>query len=90
MTALLSLTVDLVTSTFYQKERQAGTAKTCEGDGGSPKETPFPQSYSVVKELMVLNYREAVSFILPLYVPAKRERFDPYITLVIMEEKIGG
>jgi hypothetical protein len=34
MTALLSLTVDLVTPTFYQKGKQAGTAKTLEGDEG--------------------------------------------------------
>ncbi len=78
MTALLSLTVDLVTSTFYQKERLAGTAKTCEGDGGSPKETPFPQSYSVVKELMVLNYREAVSFIFPPFEPSERLRYEQH------------
>jgi hypothetical protein len=35
MTALLSLTVDLLISTFYQKGKQPGTAKTLEGDEGS-------------------------------------------------------
>jgi hypothetical protein len=34
MAALLSLTVDLITPTFYQKGRQAGNAQTLEGDEG--------------------------------------------------------
>jgi hypothetical protein len=33
MTALLSLIVDLVTSTFYQKGSQTGTAETHEEEG---------------------------------------------------------
>jgi hypothetical protein len=43
MTSLLSLTVDLVISTFYQKGRQAGTAKTHKGDQGSSWRTAFHQ-----------------------------------------------
>ena len=35
MTALLSLIVDLLISTFYQKGKQPETAKTLEGDGGA-------------------------------------------------------
>jgi hypothetical protein len=35
MTVLLSLIVDLVISTFYQKGKQPGTSKTLEEDEGS-------------------------------------------------------
>jgi hypothetical protein len=58
--------VDLVTSTFYQKREQAGTAESMKQGKGISQEHHFPRTFSVVKELMVLNYREAVSFILPL------------------------
>ena len=63
MTALLSLTVDLVTSTFYRKREQPGTAEPVKQSEGISEEHCLPGSNSVVKELTVLNYREAVSFI---------------------------
>jgi len=55
--------VDLVTSTFYQKREQAGTAESMKQGKGISQEHHFSRTFSVVKELMVLNYREAVSFI---------------------------
>jgi hypothetical protein len=55
--------VDLVTSTFYQKGRQTGTAKTLEGEGGSPRRTVLRQNLFSCQRTNCLNYREAVSFI---------------------------
>jgi len=52
MTVLLSLTVDLVTSTFYQKREHAGTAEPVRKKEGISEEHSFPRSYSVIKELM--------------------------------------
>jgi len=45
--------VDLVTSTFYQKGRQTGTAKTLKEREGLLEEQSFARTYSVVKELTV-------------------------------------
>jgi len=53
MTALLSLTVDLITSTFYQKREQAGTAEAVMKSEGISGEHSFARTYSVVKELTV-------------------------------------
>jgi len=53
MTALLSLTVDLVTSTFYQKREQAKTAEPVKKREGTSEEHSFARTYSVVKELIV-------------------------------------
>jgi hypothetical protein len=53
MTALLSLTVDLVTSRFYQKREQAGTAEPVKKREGTSEEHSFARTYSVVKELTV-------------------------------------
>jgi hypothetical protein len=53
MTALLSLTVDLVTFTFYQKREQAGTAEPMKQSEGISEEHFSPRTYSVVKELTV-------------------------------------
>jgi len=53
MTALFSLTLDLVTSTFYQKREQAGTAEPMKQSEGISEEHCFPRTFSVVKELMV-------------------------------------
>jgi hypothetical protein len=50
MTALLSLTVDLITSTFYQKREQTGTAGPVKKKDGIPEEHFFARTYSVVKE----------------------------------------
>jgi hypothetical protein len=58
--------VDLVTSTFYQKGRQTGTAKTQEGDGG-PFRTVLRQNLFSYQRANWLNYREAVSFIFLVY-----------------------
>jgi hypothetical protein len=52
MTVLLSLTVDLETSTFYQKREQAGTAEPLKKRKGISEEHSFAISYSVIKELM--------------------------------------
>jgi len=79
MTALLSLTVDLVTSTFYQKREQAGTAEPMKQGEGISQEHCFPTTFSVVKELTVLNYRETVSFILPRCAISKRLRYEKQI-----------
>jgi hypothetical protein len=51
MTALLSLTVDLITSTFYQKRKQAGTAEPVRKREGISEELSFARTYSVIKEL---------------------------------------
>jgi hypothetical protein len=51
MTALLSLTVDLGTSTFYQKREQAGTAEPVRKREGISEELSFARTYSVIKEL---------------------------------------
>jgi len=53
MTALLSLIVDLVTSTFYQKREQAGTAEPMKQGEGISQEHYFPRTFSVAKELTV-------------------------------------
>jgi len=53
MTALLSLRVDLITSTFYQKRKQAGTAEPVKKKHGISEERSFARTYSVVKELTV-------------------------------------
>jgi hypothetical protein len=53
MTALLSLIVDLVTSTFYQKREQAGTAGPMKKRDGIPENHSFARTYSVIKELTV-------------------------------------
>jgi hypothetical protein len=53
MTALLSLTVDLVTSTFYQKRKQAGTAEPKKKTEGISEQYSFAKNYPVVKELTV-------------------------------------
>jgi len=53
MTALLSLTVDLVTSRFYQKREQAGTADPVKKGEGTSKEHSLARTYSVIKELTV-------------------------------------
>jgi hypothetical protein len=53
MTVLLSLTVDLITSTFYQKREQAGTAGPMEKRQGISEEHSFARTYSVIKELTV-------------------------------------
>jgi hypothetical protein len=53
MTVLLSLTVDLITSTFYQKREQAGTAETVKKKEVFVKNTPSAKTYSVIKELTV-------------------------------------
>jgi hypothetical protein len=79
MAALLSFTVDLVTSTFYQKRKQAGTAEPMKKSEGISKERCFPRTFSVVKELTVLNYREAVSFILPRYALSRWLRSEKQI-----------
>jgi len=47
--------VELVTSTFYQKREQAGTAESMKQGKGISQEHHFPRTFSVVKELMVLN-----------------------------------
>jgi hypothetical protein len=73
MTALLSINVDLVTSTFYQKRGQAETAKTPEEDGGYPWEKVLRQNLFCCQRANCLNYREAVSFILPIQ-PIEKER----------------
>jgi len=36
----------------------------------------FSRTFSVVKELTVLNYREAVSFILPKTAPTQKFRYE--------------
>jgi len=53
MAALLSLTLDLVTSTFYQKREQAGTAEPIKKKEGISEEHSFARTYSVAKELPV-------------------------------------
>jgi hypothetical protein len=53
MTVLLSLTVDLGTSTFYQKREQAGTAEPVKKREGTSEERSFARTYSVIKELTV-------------------------------------
>jgi len=53
MTVLLSLTVDLITSTFYQKREQAGTAGPMKKRQSISQERSFARTYSVIKELMV-------------------------------------
>jgi hypothetical protein len=53
MTSLLSLTVDLVTSTFYQKRKQAGTTEPVKKRESTSEERSFARTYSVVKELTV-------------------------------------
>jgi len=53
MTALLSLTVGLITSTFYQKREQAGTAGLMKKRSGISEERSFARIYSVIKELTV-------------------------------------
>jgi len=53
MTALLSLTVDLVTSTFYQKGKQAGTAEPVKKREGTSEEGSLARTYPVIKELTV-------------------------------------
>jgi hypothetical protein len=53
MTALLSLTVDLITSTFYQKRKQAGTAEPVKKREATSEEHSFARTYSAVKELTV-------------------------------------
>jgi hypothetical protein len=45
--------VDLLTSTFYQKREQPGTAHLAEKRGSLPEENSFTRTYSVVKELTV-------------------------------------
>jgi hypothetical protein len=54
--------VDLITSTFYQKREQADTAEPMKQSESISEEHYFPRTFSVVDELTVLNYREAVSF----------------------------
>jgi len=71
--------VDLVTSTFYQKREQAGTAEPMKQGEGISQIHSFTRTFSVVKELTVLNYREAVSFSLPIPAPAKRLRYEKQI-----------
>jgi hypothetical protein len=53
MTVLLSLIVDLITSTFYQKREQAGTAEPLKKKEGISEERSFVRTYTVVKELIV-------------------------------------
>jgi hypothetical protein len=53
MTALLSLTVDLGTSTFYQKREHAGTVEPVKKREPTSKEHSFARTYSVAKELTV-------------------------------------
>jgi hypothetical protein len=53
MTALLSIKVDLVTSTFYQKRKHAGTAEPVKKREATSEEHSFARTYSVVKKLMV-------------------------------------
>jgi len=53
MTVLLSLRVDLITSTFYQKREQAGTAGPMKKRHGISEERSFARTYSVIKELTV-------------------------------------
>jgi len=53
MTALLSFTVDLITSTFYQKREQAGIAGPMKNRQGISEERSFARTYAVVKELTV-------------------------------------
>jgi hypothetical protein len=53
MTALLSLTVDLVTPRFYQKREQAGIVEPMKRRDGIPEEHSFARTYAVVKELTV-------------------------------------
>jgi hypothetical protein len=49
MTALLSLTVDLITPTFYQKREQPGTAGPMKKRQGFPKNAPSPESIQLSK-----------------------------------------
>jgi hypothetical protein len=53
MTTLLSLTVDLITPTFYQKREQPGTAGPMKKRQGLSEERSFARIYSVIKELTV-------------------------------------
>jgi hypothetical protein len=53
MAALLSLTVDLGTSTFYQKREQAGTTGPIKKRQAVSEERSFARTYSVIKELTV-------------------------------------
>jgi len=53
MTALLSLTMDLGTSTFYQKREQAKTAEPLKKREPTSEEHSFARTYSVIKELTV-------------------------------------
>jgi hypothetical protein len=62
---ILAAIKDLVTSPFYQKGRQTGTAKTQEGDGGSFR-IVLRQNLFSYQRANCLNYRGAVSFILPI------------------------
>jgi hypothetical protein len=53
MTALLSLSVDLVTSRFYQKREQAETTEPVKKREDTSEEHSFARTYSVVTELTV-------------------------------------
>jgi len=64
MTALLSLTLDLVASTFYQKREQPETAEPVKR--AYFRRTLLRQNLFSYQRANGLNYREAVSFILPI------------------------
>jgi len=49
MTALLSLTVDLITSTFYQKREQAKTASPMKKGQGISEELSFARTIQLSK-----------------------------------------
>jgi len=53
MTALLSLTVNLITSPFYQKRKQAGTAQPVKKRASTSEELSFARTYFVAKKLTV-------------------------------------
>jgi hypothetical protein len=53
MTALLSIKVDLVPPTFYQKREQTGTAGPMKKRDGIPEDHSFARTYSVIKEQTV-------------------------------------